>query len=187
MAGDAEATRRRLLRAATAEFAEYGIAGARVDRIAADARSNKAQIYHYFKNKEGLFDAVMTALAQETVQGTPLDPTDLPEYAGRLFDRFTDDPVKARLARWYRLEGSDYAAVRAVAASTRDKVDAIADAQRHGRLPRRFTALELLALVVHMSTLWSSMTPEVDELAALISRQRRRQVVVDAVAALIRG
>ena len=65
MAGDAEATRRRLIEAATSEFAEYGIAGARVDRIAADARSNKAQIYRYFKNKEGLFDAVMTELAQE--------------------------------------------------------------------------------------------------------------------------
>ena len=39
---DAEATRRRLLDAATAEFAAYGIAGARVDRIAAEARSSAA-------------------------------------------------------------------------------------------------------------------------------------------------
>ena len=130
MAGDAEATRRRLLDAATREFAEYGIAGARVDRIAAAAQSNKAQIYHYFKNKDGLFDAVMTDLAREVVLEAPIDPTDLPEYAGRLFDRFANDQVKARLAHWYRLEGTDYAAVRAVAASTRDKIAAIAEVRR---------------------------------------------------------
>jgi hypothetical protein len=30
------------------EFAQYGIAGARVERIGEAADSNKAQIYHYF-------------------------------------------------------------------------------------------------------------------------------------------
>ena len=42
MPGDAQATKRRLLAAATAEFAAHGLAGARVDRIAAAARANKA-------------------------------------------------------------------------------------------------------------------------------------------------
>ncbi len=36
MAGDATETRKKLLAAATAEFAARGIAGARVDRIAAE-------------------------------------------------------------------------------------------------------------------------------------------------------
>mgnify|MGYP000517625127 CR=1 FL=1 len=45
---DAEATRARLIAAATEEFARHGVAGARVDRIADQARTNKAQIYHYF-------------------------------------------------------------------------------------------------------------------------------------------
>jgi AcrR family transcriptional regulator len=185
MAGDAEATRKRLLEAAK-EFAEYGIAGARVDRIAAAARSNKAQIYHYFKNKEGLFDAVMTDLAQEVVRGTPINPLDLPEYAGQLFDRFAEDPVKARLANWYRLEGGGYAAVNAVVASTQDKVAAISDAQREGLISRGFTPVELLALVVHMSTLWSSMSPELAKQAEHLSDSRRRDTVVRAVAALLR-
>jgi AcrR family transcriptional regulator len=44
MPGDAEATKRRLLDAARDEFAAYGIAGARVDRIAEAAQANKAQI-----------------------------------------------------------------------------------------------------------------------------------------------
>lgn len=186
MVGDAEATRRRLLEAAAIEFADYGIAGARVDRIASAALSNKAQIYHYFKNKEGLFDAVMTELAREIVQETPLNPAKLPEYAGQLFDRFDNDPIKSRLANWYRLEGTDHKAVRAVLASTKDKVEAIDAAQRDGVVSTRFEALEVLALVVHLSTLWSSMTPEMDQLAAVTTTQRRREVVVDAVRALLR-
>ncbi len=138
MAGDAEATRRRLLDAAAKEFAEYGIAGARVDRIAAEAKSNKAQIYHYFTNKDGLFDAVMRELAGHTVREAPIDAADLPEYAGRLYDRFAADPVMARLANWYRLEGSGYAAVDLVVASTRDKLAAVTKAQEEGLIPDRF-------------------------------------------------
>jgi AcrR family transcriptional regulator len=186
MAGDAEATRRRLLDAAAREFAEYGIAGARVDRIAAAAKSNKAQIYHYFTNKDGLFDAVMSELAADTVREAPIDATDLPEYAGRLFDRFAGDPVKERLAKWYRLEGDGYAAVEVVVASTRDKIAAIAKAQEEGVITSRYTPVELLALVVHLSALWSSVTPEVATHVADIPAERRRQVVVDAVAALLR-
>ena len=44
MKRDATATRQRILDHATAEFARYGIAGARVDRIAAAAGSNKAML-----------------------------------------------------------------------------------------------------------------------------------------------
>ncbi len=43
MPGDAEATKERLLEAATSEFAACGLAGAGVDRIAAAAGSNKAR------------------------------------------------------------------------------------------------------------------------------------------------
>jgi AcrR family transcriptional regulator len=186
MAGDAEATRRRLLDAAAREFAEYGIAGARVDRIATAAKSNKAQIYHYFGNKDGLFEAVMSELARDTLREAPIDATNLPDYAGRLFDRFVRDPVKERLAKWYRLEGEGYAAVEVVVASTRDKLAAIAKAQADGLLTTRFTAVELLTMVVHLSALWGSMTPEMATHATDIPEARRRQVVVDAVKALLR-
>jgi AcrR family transcriptional regulator len=186
MAGDAEATRRRLLDAAAAEFAQHGIAGARVERIAASAISNKAQIYHYFTNKEGLFDAVLAELAQDTQRAAPIDGEDLPEYAGRLFDHFVDDPIKDRLAKWYRMESDRVPTVDAVSASTNDKLAAITKAQAEGLVPARFSPIELLAMIVHMSALWSSMTPDVSRNATDISRERRRQVVVEAVAALLR-
>src|SRR4051812_6951300 len=106
MAGDAHATRQRLLTAASAEFAEHGIAGARADRIAAAAKSNKAQIYHYCGSKDVLFDAVFDNLVTATVRATPLDPADLPGYAAGLFDGYERDPQIPRLATWYRLERS---------------------------------------------------------------------------------
>src|SRR5437588_842287 len=56
---DSEAAKARLLQAATDEFATYGIAGARIDRIGAAAKVNKAQIYTYFGNKDQLFDVVL--------------------------------------------------------------------------------------------------------------------------------
>jgi AcrR family transcriptional regulator len=52
---DPEATKRRILAAAKAEFARKGLGGARVDDIAARAKINKRMLYHYFGNKEELF------------------------------------------------------------------------------------------------------------------------------------
>jgi AcrR family transcriptional regulator len=52
---DPAATQKRILRAAKQEFARLGLGGARVDRIAVRAKSNKRMLYHYFGNKEALF------------------------------------------------------------------------------------------------------------------------------------
>ena len=59
MPRDAGRTQAAILAAATKEFARYGMAGARVDRIAAGAKSNKRMLYYYFGNKEALFRAVL--------------------------------------------------------------------------------------------------------------------------------
>jgi AcrR family transcriptional regulator len=183
---DAEATRQRLLDAAEEEFAARGIAGARVDRIARAAGSNKAQIYHYFGSKYGLFEAVFDRIVKATVSETPIDPTDLPAYAGQLFDRYQQHPEIQRLATWYRLEraeGDD--AIQAIVTSNAAKVKAIADAQRAGLLSTRFEPAVLLGLVLTISGAWSSMTPEYSGLVRRISVAKRRQAIVDAVAALL--
>ena len=56
---DAERTRGAILDAATAEFARHGLGGARVDRIAERAKTNKRMLYYYFGGKEALFLAVL--------------------------------------------------------------------------------------------------------------------------------
>ena len=56
---DPERTRASILAAATREFAENGIGGARVDSIAERAGINKRMLYHYFGDKEQLYLAVL--------------------------------------------------------------------------------------------------------------------------------
>lgn len=58
---DPERNRERILKAATEEFARFGLGGARVDRIAARAGANKRMLYYYFGNKDDLFLAVLEA------------------------------------------------------------------------------------------------------------------------------
>src|ERR1035441_474179 len=50
-----EASRSAILQAALGEFAQEGIAGARMDAIAAAAGVNKALLYYYFRDKEALY------------------------------------------------------------------------------------------------------------------------------------
>ena len=56
---NAERTKQEILAAATSEFAEHGLSGARVDAIAARTRTTKRMIYYYFGGKEQLYLAVL--------------------------------------------------------------------------------------------------------------------------------
>ncbi len=102
-----EATRDRILAAAKDEFATYGLAGARINRIAAQARASKDRLYAYFASKEELFAAVTEQWTSETTAETALRGDDLPGYAGRLFDNYVAHPENARLQQWADLEAPD--------------------------------------------------------------------------------
>lgn len=56
---NADRSQQALLAAARDEFAEHGLGGARVERIAERAGVDKRLIYHYFENKDSLFLAVL--------------------------------------------------------------------------------------------------------------------------------
>ena len=56
---DADRSQGTILAAARDEFAECGLGGARMDRIAERAGLNKRLIYYYFEDKEKLFQAVL--------------------------------------------------------------------------------------------------------------------------------
>jgi AcrR family transcriptional regulator len=171
--------------AATREFALHGIAGARMDRVAADAASSKERIYAYFGNKEQLFDAVFSNSIAETMDEAPFDATDLPGYAGRTFDRFTDNPDALRLSTWYRLERPDGIGLRSVLDVNRMRLDALAKAQRDGLLTTDLTPVQLLALIQAMATSWETMNPEFADDARGVGRVERRAAVVAAVRRLV--
>ncbi len=56
---DPERTMANILEVATAEFAAKGLAGARIDEIAAATRTSKRMIYYYFESKEKLYVRVL--------------------------------------------------------------------------------------------------------------------------------
>src|SRR4051794_8206635 len=99
----AEATRERILDAALEEFSTFGIAGARVDRIARKAGCNKNLIYIHFENKEKLFTTVLQRHLADVNLQMPFMPEDLPGFAGKVYDFATAHPEILRLLAWSTL------------------------------------------------------------------------------------
>ncbi|WP_116199609.1 TetR family transcriptional regulator [Amycolatopsis circi] len=129
MAYDSAATKDRILAAASAEFAAYGVAGARVDRIAAAAEANKRAIYDYFGDKKALFAAVLERLMTELAEAVPpADDADLGAYAGALFEYHRAHPEALRLLLWEALEMGDEP-VPEEATRTRHYLDKVAAAE----------------------------------------------------------
>jgi len=148
------ATSRRILDAAAQEFAERGIAGARVDRIMTAARTNKAQLYGYFGSKDALFDAVIADRGAQTLAAIEFDADDLPAMAVRIYDRTLGDPQIVRLMAWARLERPRTGPLREDP-QHETKLAAITAAQQAGRV-RPGDPQDILALVIAMALTWSA-------------------------------
>src|ERR1700690_4530880 len=102
--GQPAESRAAILQAAAREFAEFGIAGARTDAIAREARVNKALLYYYFKDKETLYGAVLdnVFLGLRTAVFRVLDADQPPRekmmaYAGAYFDFIASNQLYPRL------------------------------------------------------------------------------------------
>jgi AcrR family transcriptional regulator len=101
-------TQHDILEVATEEFARDGLAGARVDTIAARTRTSKRMIYYYFSSKEGLYLAVLErAYAQMRAAERELDLVRLPprEAIRRLVQyQFDYEEAHPELARLVSIE-----------------------------------------------------------------------------------
>ena len=90
---DPERTKANILAVAEQEFGEKGLAGARIDEIAAATQTSKRMIYYYFGSKEGLYLAVL----EESYRKIRQEETDLhledlePEAALKRLVGFTFD------------------------------------------------------------------------------------------------
>jgi len=62
---DPEGMQRKILDAATEEFASQGFGGARVERISRRARTVDRMLYYYFGSKEKLFRTVLEEAYQQ--------------------------------------------------------------------------------------------------------------------------
>ena len=181
---DGERSRQRLLEAATAEFAAYGIAGARVDRVAATAQVNKAQMYGWYGSKDGLFDAVFAQHLHRVVDAVPFTPHDLPGYVVALYDSYLTDPELVRLASWYRLERVPTGALLAAHPGLADpKHAAIAEAQADGRIVGGIRPDDVYALLIALAGTWSPVSATYTASAAddAAEHDRRRAVLREVV------
>ncbi|TDW24321.1 TetR/AcrR family transcriptional regulator [Kribbella kalugense] len=182
---DPEAKRRALLDAALAEFAEHGIAGARIDRLAGRAGCSPGLVYTYFASKEMLFEAVFDQVVEQTTKEAPISADELPEYAGTLFDGQTANPDVMRLAAWHTLEQREGGtSIEAITKANRAKIDTIQRAQDEGRISNRFTAPELLMLIINTASMWTLQTPEITDLGPR-EHAARRATIVEAVRRLV--
>ena len=181
---DGQRSRRRLLEAATAEFAAFAIALAVLDRIAAAAGVNKAQMYGWFGSKDGLFDAVFAEHLHRIVDAVPFTPDDLPGYAVALYDSYLTDPELVRLAGWNRLERVPAGPLLAAHPGLADpKHEAIARAQAEGRIVAGIRPDEVYALLIALAGTWSpvsaTFTASTDDPEA--DHERRREVLRQVV------
>jgi len=97
-------TKEKIIAAAIAEFAENGLAGARMDRLARAAGVNKAMIYYYFGSKEALFREVLKtklitliSLQKQVVQSSGSLQQKLELVVHGLIELYRQDPSSLRI------------------------------------------------------------------------------------------
>ncbi|QUQ67378.1 TetR family transcriptional regulator [Kutzneria sp. CA-103260] len=146
-ARDSQATKARILEAAVTEFAEHGLAGGRIERIAREAGSNVRMIYAYFDNKDGLFDAALTSAIQSMAAKVAPRPEDLPGWAGDLFDYHRAEPAALRINMWAQLERPEAASEPLESYLAKTTALAGADAAP-------LTAVDLLVFIYAVSQAW---------------------------------
>ncbi|WP_026197244.1 TetR family transcriptional regulator [Sciscionella marina] len=163
MPPDATATKRRILEAAYHEFARYGLAGARVDRMADAAQANKRLIYVHFGNKAELFDLIVARSLADLAEAVPFTAEDLPGYAGEVFDYLITYPEVVRLTGWAQLERPE--PTEDEIAAYRPKVAAIQAARPALGSLESADPTDILALVLGLTTAWANASPALRALA----------------------
>jgi len=154
MAWDTDRTKQLLLDAATAEFSAHGLAGARIDRIAAEAGVNKERIYQYFGKKDEFFGIVLARQLAVVMDAIPIAGVGVEavvDYADRVFEYHSRHPELARLVFWEGLERSEPTALDARTAGANNKVARLQEA-----LPTLSdaNARELLATILTLCDGW---------------------------------
>jgi AcrR family transcriptional regulator len=181
----ADSTRDRIVAAATAEFSRYGIAGARIERIAKAAKTSKERVYAYFRSKEALYQYVAERELTAVAEATRLDVLDLPGYAGRIHDYFVEHPDRLRLMSWGRLElAGESVHDQPTHATVRRKVEQIRAAQDAGHLDPGWDAIDILIFVNQIAMSWAGQLDLVEAVAGQVgdpSPAARRAAVVAAV------
>jgi TetR/AcrR family transcriptional regulator len=191
------------LRAAVAEFAEHGIAGARTDAIARAARVNKALLYYYFKDKDALYGAVLdhvfSGLRERLmpVFESDLEPREkMLEYVGRYFDYIAANPRFPRVvqAEWMRMGPKGSPQMLRIAREYFAPIyRRVAEMLREGMAKRQFRAvnpMDFMPSLVGVIIFYFSTAPAMKALLKVdpLSKKRiaeRREFVLEFISAAL--
>ncbi|ANP56102.1 AcrR family transcriptional regulator [Streptomyces griseochromogenes] len=187
---DPEATKARIFEAALAEFARHGIAGARIDRIASEAKANKQLIYAYYGNKAELFARVLEKSMLDIAVAVPVDPDDIEGWVDRVIDYHTSHPEVLRLLFWEGLEYGPSAELpdeRERREHYRRKIDALREGQERGVITDAIPARDLFFLLVALAN-WAAVVPQMRRIVVGTEdadRDRLRASIREAVRRLV--
>jgi TetR/AcrR family transcriptional regulator len=152
----------RILNAAMREFAKYGFAGARVERIVNRADVSPRSLYYHFGSKRGLYDAVRERLSSQHFEDFVRGVTDEP-----LVDRLLANidvamtprwQTWARLLMWEALDGGAGSAPYPDGTVPGDLL-AIRVAQERGEIAPELDP-HVLTLAFIAITFWPTMFPQ---------------------------
>lgn len=187
-----------ILEVAIGEFAEHGLAGARVDAIAARTSTSKRMLYYHFGSKEGLYAAALEH-AYTSIRGGPPPPDleamppleALRAYAGHVFDLHVTHPDFVRIVMGENLLGGrfvrDIPGIRERNLLGVNEVQRVlARGQREGTLRRDLQAMDLYTNIVAMAFHFVSNRPTFSaifeaSLSADTVRKQRRACIIDTI------
>jgi AcrR family transcriptional regulator len=188
MAWDTQGTRRRLKAAATAEFAEHGLAGTTMTGIAARAGINKERLYTYYGDKDALWKVVLTEELDRLASAvalTGIGIEDIGNFAGATYDYHATHPELGRLLQWEGLTRGPATDAARRSAHYRAKVQQFAQAQREGQLDSSLDPAYLVFTLIALAAWWQTV-PQLAEMISGASADtaeeiaRRRAFVVTA-------
>jgi TetR/AcrR family transcriptional regulator len=195
---DPAATRKKLLTAARREFASSGLAGARVDEIAARAGVNKQLVYHYFGDKDALYLSVLEWVYEEIrTQERKLNLEGLPpEQAIKKLIESSFDHLAAHPDFIVLLNDENRGGARHVRGSRRLEAmhsplvslvsTILSQGVKAGIFRKGINPVHLYISIAGLSYFYFSNTPTLSaifgkDLSSRTARQARRRHVVDLV------
>ncbi len=153
--------------AARSEFAQYGLAGARIDRIAKAAAASKERLYAHFTDKEALFRSVVAADIAEFFAAVTLRGDAVPEFVGDIYDLACGRPEHLRMITWASLEGLalDPPSVDGGEPIVTRDIGVIEAAQAAGHVDPAWAPMDLLVMLFGIGLAWAQ-SPHPDAAAA---------------------
>ena len=173
-----EQTRLKLIATATQLLLIKGVEGLRVDEVASMACVNKRMIYHYFKNKEGLHQVVLQSQVEQLV-----DFADVLSSGVKVFltEHFTLSANKPDERKALKPESNANSGVTGSTAVTQQNLQTAGLIVLRALLDRRQFAVRLssadwASLVQGLMALSLPQLSEIDEVAAVIDKKRKRSL-----------